>query len=202
MRVSRTQAQENHARVIETAAGLLRTHGYDGIGVADLMKAAGLTHGGFYRNFASKDDLIVKATRCALESTRTTLEQAQATAPEAAFTTLVTEYLSQRHCQATESGCILPALAADAARRDDPALRAVFREAIANYLAYLGSIAPTMPPHTQARKPEAILAELVGAVVLARAMGTGEQANDLLEAIVSDLKEVNTELAPMGTPGQ
>lgn len=190
MRVSRTQAQENHARVIDTAAGLLRAHGYDGIGVADLMKAAGLTHGGFYRNFASKDDLIVKATRSALEATRTTLEQAQADAPEAAFETLVGQYLSPRHCAELQSGCILPALAADAARRDDPALHAVFAEAIADYLAHLNTVAPTMPDRTAARPPAALLAELVGGVVLARALGTGEAADRLLEAIVRDLTEV------------
>jgi TetR/AcrR family transcriptional repressor of nem operon len=56
MRVSREKALENREQIIETAARLLREHGFDGIGVADIMKAAGLTHGGFYRNFASKDD--------------------------------------------------------------------------------------------------------------------------------------------------
>ena len=189
MRVSREKAQENHDRVIDTAAGLLREHGYDGIGVADLMQAAGLTHGGFYRNFASKDDLIVKATGHALEATRAMLEEAHAAAPEAAFRTLIEQYVSGRHRDGTASGCILPALAADSGRRNDPALRAVFVEAIEDYLRHLDAIAPTMPAGSRSRAPAAILSEMVGAIVLARAMGAGDRADNLLDAVVHDLTE-------------
>lgn len=190
VKVSREKAQENLDRVIDTAAGLLREHGYDGIGVADLMKAAGLTHGGFYRNFASKDDLIVKATSRALETTRETLKEGNVVAPEAAFRTLIEQYVSGRHRDGTASGCILPTLAADSARRDDPALRAVFVEAIDDYLRHLDAIAPTMPNGTRARAPAAMLSEMVGAVVLARAMGAGDSADDLLAAVVRDLTDV------------
>lgn len=189
MRVSREKAKENHERVIDTAAGLLREHGYDGIGVADLMKAAGLTQGGFYRNFASKDDLIVKATGRALEATGAMLQEELAAAPEAAFQNLIEHYLSGEHRDAKASGCILPALAADAARRDDPALRAVFVDAIEAYLHALDAIAPTMPEVSRSRAPAAILAEMVGAVVLARAMGTGDKADKLLGAVVHDLTD-------------
>jgi TetR/AcrR family transcriptional repressor of nem operon len=187
VRVTREKARENRDHVIDTAAGLLREHGYDGIGVADLMKAAGLTHGGFYRNFASKDDLIINATGRALESTRAVLEEALAAAPDSAFRALIERYVSGEHRDGTASGCILPALAADSARRDDPALRAVFVDAIEDYLRYLGAIAPTMPDGSRSRAPAAILAEMVGAVVLARAMGAGDRADTLLEAVVRDL---------------
>ena len=189
MRVSREKAQENQDRVIDTAAGLLRQHGYDGIGVADLMKAAGLTHGGFYRTFASKDDLIVQATERALESTRVLLEDGYAAAPEVAFRNLIEQYVSGRHRDGTASGCILPALAADSARRDDPALRAVFVHAIEDYLRHLEAIAPTMPDRSRSRAPAAILAEMVGAVVLARALGRGGKAKKFLDAVVRDLTE-------------
>ncbi len=194
MRVSREQAEENYQRVIDTAAGLLREHGYDGIGVADLMKAAGLTQGGFYRNFASKDDLIVKATGRALEATGAMLQEELTAAPEAAFQTLIAHYLSGEHRDGKASGCILPALAADSARRDDPALRAVFINAIEAYLHALAAIAPSMPEGARARAPEAILAEMVGAVVLARAMGAGDKADKLLDAVTRDL----TDAAPVG----
>jgi TetR/AcrR family transcriptional repressor of nem operon len=189
MKVSREKAQENHDRVIDTAASLLREHGYDGIGVADLMKAARLTHGGFYRNFASKGDLIVKATGRALASTRAMLEEGHAAEPEAAFRTLIEQYVSCRHRDGAASGCILPALAADSARRDDPALRAVFVEAIEDYLRHLDAIAPTMPDGSRSRAPAAILSEMVGAVVLARAMGASDRADNLLDTVVRDLTE-------------
>jgi TetR/AcrR family transcriptional repressor of nem operon len=191
VRVSREKAQENRDHVIDTAAGLLREHGYDGIGVSDLMKAAGLTHGGFYRNFATKDDLIVNATGRAVESTRAVLEEAHAAAPEAAFRTLIEQYVSAGHRDGMASGCILPALAADSARRDNPALRTVFVNAIDDYLRYLSAIAPTMPDGSRSRAPAAILAEMVGAVVLARAMGAGGKADTLLDAVVRDLTEAS-----------
>lgn len=192
MKVTKAQAHDNHERVIETAAGLLRERGYDGIGVLELMKSAGLTHGGFYRHFASKEDLIVQATARALATTETMLEAVHAAAPEAAFQTLVERYVSGRHRDGTAIGCILPALAADSARRDDPALRAVFVEAIEKYLRHLQAIAPTMPERSRARAPEAILAEIVGAVVLARAMGTGDKADTLLDTVVGDLTEADS----------
>jgi TetR/AcrR family transcriptional repressor of nem operon len=173
--------------VIDTAAGLLREHGYDGIGVADLMKAAGLTHGGFYGAFTSKEDLIVKATARALESTKATLEQKLAAAPEKAFHALIEEYVSGEHRDGMAAGCILPALAADSARRESPALRAVFVSAIEDYIRSLNDISPTMPVATRLRAPAAILSEIVGAVVLARAMGEGNGADALLRAVVQDL---------------
>lgn len=190
MKVSREKAKENHERVIDTAAALLREHGYDGIGIADLMKAAGLTQGGFYRNFASKDDLIVKATGRALEATGAMLQEKLAAAPETAFQILVEQYLSGQHRDGTANGCILPALAADSARRDDPALRSVFVDAIDAYLHALKAITPTMPEGSRSRDPAAILAEMVGAVVLARALGEGERADNLLDAVTRDLIEV------------
>ncbi|MEN3749932.1 TetR/AcrR family transcriptional regulator [Sphingomonas sp. HF-S3] len=188
MKVSREKARENHERVIDTAATLLRERGYDGIGVADLMKAAGLTHGGFYRNFASKDDLLVQATRHALDTSRDVLAQAQAESPEATFRALVERYVSSAHCDDAGGGCILPALAADAARRDDPALRQVFADAVAAYLRHLATLAPPAGTDgTPPRPPAAILAEMVGAVVLARALGEGEASQALLDEVVDDL---------------
>ena len=92
MRVSREKALENREQIIETAARLLREHGFDGIGVADIMKAAGLTHGGFYRNFASKDDLAVKASERAIADTTALLKDGLAQQPKDPFRELVERY--------------------------------------------------------------------------------------------------------------
>ena len=168
MRVSREKALENREQIIETAARLLREHGFDGIGVADIMKAAGLTHGGFYRNFASKDDLAVKASERAIADTTALLKDGLAQQPKDPFRELIERYVSSAHRDDPGSGCILPALAVDAARSDDPALRAVFITAIQDYLDQIGKLSSATPRATGSRHPAAILSEMVGAVILSR----------------------------------
>jgi len=189
MRVSREKALENREQIIETAARLLRQHGFDGIGVADIMKAAGLTHGGFYRNFASKDDLAVKASEHAIADTTALLKDGLAQQPPDPLRALIESYVSSAHRDDPGSGCILPALAADAARRDDPALRAVFITAIQYYLDQIAKLSSANPGATGSRHPAAILSEMVGAVILSRVIADAALANSLIAAVVTDFAE-------------
>jgi TetR/AcrR family transcriptional repressor of nem operon len=186
MRVSREKALENREQIIETAARLLREHGFDGIGVADIMKAAGLTHGGFYRNFASKDDLAVKASERAIADTTALLKDGLAQQPKDPFRELIERYVSSAHRDDPGSGCILPALAVDAARSDDPALRAVFITAIQDYLEQIGKLSSATRA-TGSRHPAAILSEMVGAVVLSRVIADNPLAESLIAAVVADI---------------
>jgi TetR/AcrR family transcriptional repressor of nem operon len=186
MRVSREKALENREQIIETAARLLREHGFDGIGVADIMKAAGLTHGGFYRNFASKDDLAVRASEHAIADTAALLKAGLAEQPQDPLRTLIERYVSSAHRDDPGSGCILPALAADAARRGDPALRAVFVTAIQYYLDEIAKLS-SAPPRGTGRHPAAILSEMVGAVVLSRVLADTPLAESLMAAVVADI---------------
>ena len=132
MRVSRQKALENREQIVETAARLLRQHGLDGIGVADMMNAAGLTHGGFYRNFASKNDLAVKASEHAMTGTKALLKNGLAQQPRDPLRALIERYVSSAHRDDPGSGCILPALAADAraARRSRSPRRLLHRDTI------------------------------------------------------------------------
>jgi TetR/AcrR family transcriptional regulator, transcriptional repressor for nem operon len=187
MRVSREKALENREQIIETAARLLRTHGFDGIGVADIMKAAGLTHGGFYRNFASKDDLAVKASEHAIADTKALLKDGLAQQPKDPFRELIERYVSSAHRDDPGSGCILPALAADAARRDDPALRAVFVTAIQYYLDQIAKLSSAPPGAAGGRHPAAILSEMVGAVILSRVIADDPLTESLIAAVVADI---------------
>jgi TetR/AcrR family transcriptional repressor of nem operon len=188
MRVSREKAQENREQIIETAARLLREHGFDGIGVADIMKAAGLTHGGFYRNFASKNDLTVKASEHAIADTIALLKNGLAQQqPQYALRAVVESYVSSAHRNDPGSGCILPALAADAARRDDPALRAVFFTAIQFYLDQIAKLSSAHPRAIGSRHPAAILSEMVGAVILSRVIADNPLADSLISAVVADI---------------
>src|SRR5437667_8051315 len=157
MRVSREKALENREQILETAARLLRKHGFEGIGVADIMKAAGLTHGGFYRNFASKDDLAVKASERAIANTTALLKNGLAQKPKDPLRALIEGYVSSAHRDDPGSGCILPALAVDAARSDDPARRAGFITAIQNYLEQIGNMSSGSLSATGSRTSSDIL---------------------------------------------
>jgi TetR/AcrR family transcriptional repressor of nem operon len=187
MRVSRERAIENRKQVIETAARLLRKHGFEGIGLGDIMKAAGLTHGGFYRNFTSKDDLTVKASEYAIADTKALLKNELAQQPQDPLRALIERYVSSAHRDDPGSGCILPALAADAARRDDPALRAVFNTAIQDYLDEIATLLLAAPKAAGSRHPAAILSEMVGAVILSRVIADAPRVDSLIAAVVADI---------------
>src|ERR1043165_6347139 len=97
MRVSRVQAEENRQKVIDVASRLFREHGFEGIGLKDLMEAAGLTHGAFYKQFASKDDLAAQASRRALESAFGRWSAAAESNPKDPLGAVVALYLSIGH---------------------------------------------------------------------------------------------------------
>lgn len=187
MKVSREKARENREQTLGAAACLLRERGLNGVGVADIMKAAGLTHGGFYRNFASKDELAVKAAERAIAQTIEQLKAGIAGASTDPLRLLVEAYVSPAHSGDPGSGCILPALAADAARSNDPALRTVFTDAIQYYLDQLAALSRDSKAAASSRHPAAILSEMVGAVILARVAEGSPLAQALMSAVVADL---------------
>src|SRR3954454_5382091 len=113
MKVTKTQARENRARIVETASTLFRERGYDGVGVADIMAAAGFTNGGFYKHFGSKADLMAEAAASGFSQSAANISGAD----PAAF---VKEYLSRGHRDARGIGCTFAALSGDAARQPEP----------------------------------------------------------------------------------
>src|SRR6187399_961994 len=117
MRVSRVQAEENRQTVINVAGRLFREHGFDGIGLKDLMEGAGLTQGAFYKQFASKDDLAAQASRRALESAFQRWSAAAAADPQDPLGAVISFYLSAEHCAERMDGCPVVALGSDAARQ-------------------------------------------------------------------------------------
>jgi TetR/AcrR family transcriptional regulator, transcriptional repressor for nem operon len=187
MKVSREKAQENRKLVIDTASRLLRERGLDGTSVIDIMKVAGLTHGGFYRNFTSKDDLATQASERAALKTKEAIVTGLAQIPDEPFRALIEHYVSSRHRDDPGSGCILPALAVDAARCDYPALRTLFTTVIQDYLEQLGKLAYRTSGSARDRHPGAILSEMVGAVILSRVIADEDMANLLMGAVVADI---------------
>lgn len=163
MKVTKAQVQENRARIVETAAMLFRERGYDGVGVAELMAAAGLTHGGFYKHFKSKADLMAEA---AAEG----LAQSAAMASDTDVTTFVNHYLSRQHRDAPGSGCTMAALCSDAARQPE-SIKAVFATGIERQLAVLEANQDADEDAKKRARAMMIntMAQAVGALVLSRA---------------------------------
>src|ERR1700761_1646079 len=116
MRVSREQFRENREKILEAAGRLFRERGFEAVGVADVMKAAGLTHGGFYGHFKSKDDLIAQATVAAGLPFVEQWAKAVETQGPKAFGTIAEQYLSDRHCQGVGAGCQIAAIGPEIAR--------------------------------------------------------------------------------------
>ena len=164
MKVTKTQALENRAHIVETASTLFRERGYDGVSVADLMAAAGFTHGGFYKHFRSKADLMAEAAASGFSQAVANLAGVDAVA-------FVNEYLSRKHREALGNGCTLAALSGDAARQPE-LIKKAFATGIENELA---TLARADGDQDESAKREAragridTLARVVGALVLSRA---------------------------------
>lgn len=165
MKVTKAQAQANRARIVETAATLFREKGYDGIGVADLMAAAGLTHGGFYKHFGSKADLMAEAATCSLAHSASKAE----TLSTVEF---IQHYLSRQHRDSPGQGCTMAALGGDAARQPEP-VRNAFAEGIEGWVATLNGLSGASQQGTSQADARAeqisAIAQVVGAMVLSRA---------------------------------
>jgi TetR/AcrR family transcriptional repressor of nem operon len=185
MKVTREQAAENRERILETAARLFREHGFDGIGVADLMQSAGLTHGGFYGQFASKEDLAAKACERALAQSAARIERVIAEHPRNTLQAVAASYLSARHRDQPGEGCAFVALGAEAPRHSS-AVRKVFAEALRLRVEKLMRLVPGAPA-ARRRKALATMASLVGAQVLARAVDDADLSNEILASVKASL---------------
>jgi len=183
MRVSREQAAENRSRVVEVAGRLFRERGFDGIGVADLMKAAGLTHGGFYGQFASKDQLAVEATERALERNAEVWRRRTSGEEGEPLRAVVDGYLSPRHRDRTGEGCVLAALAADAARSEVPGLRPALQRGLESLVATLTGLLPGRSEAARRRRALAKASAMVGALILARAVNDPALSEEILAAV-------------------
>lgn len=165
MKVTKAQAQANRAHVVETASKLFRERGYDGVGVADLMAAAGFTHGGFYKQFGSKTDLVAESTACGIAQTLALTGEG---ADPADF---VRRYLSREHRDSRATGCTMAALGGDAARQPD-SVRTAFATGIESLITAL-SPPSEMSPATDAGQTRSrivdLLSHAVGALVMSRA---------------------------------
>jgi TetR/AcrR family transcriptional repressor of nem operon len=192
VRVSRDQASQNRKRVVAVASALFREKGVDGVGISDLMSEAGLTHGGFYKQFRSKAELVEEACSLALEDTMAFWDSyvESAAEPRATF---VRGYLSDPHRDRVSEGCLLAALAGEASR-EPPAIREVFTRAIRSYADRLDQPADARTPESRAAALSNF-AEMVGALLLARVSNDPQLSRDILGAARANILGARPEAA-------
>jgi TetR/AcrR family transcriptional repressor of nem operon len=182
MKKSREETILTRERILASAARRFRESGFDGVSVKDLMHEAGLTHGAFYAHFPSKDALIGAACTAAFsESANQYGPRAEEGRPDA-VRRFLERYLSKAHLEAPGSGCMVPALAAEASRGSAEVQR-TFSHGIAAMIDRLADVTPGDEAHARRQRAIATLAEAVGAVVLARALEPGELQDSVLEAV-------------------
>jgi TetR/AcrR family transcriptional regulator, transcriptional repressor for nem operon len=182
MRYSREHKLETHARIVRKASVRLREKGAHGVGVADLMKEAGLTHGGFYAHFDSRDALVIEAFADAMDrSIERWRKIAEATPPEKRLATIVGTYLTPLHRDDPGHGCAIPTLGAEIAR-EGPKTRKAFAAKLEQMIDMLAEQIPDLPRKAARKKAMAVVATMMGALVMARVAGNGEFSDQILAA--------------------
>src|SRR5215470_5368653 len=174
MRYSKEHKLETHARIVKKASVRLRERGAHGIGVADLMKEAGLTHGGFYAHFDSREALVIEAFVDTMDqSTERWRKLAEQAPPEKRFAAIVDSYLTAAHRDDPGHGCAVPALGAEIAR-ESPKTRRAFAAKLDQMLDMMAEQMGDVPRKTARKQATAMLATMAGTLVLARIAGNSE----------------------------
>ncbi len=182
MRYSREHKQETHARIVRKASVRLREKGAHGIGVADLMKEAGLTHGGFYAHFDSRDALVIEAFAYAMDrSIEHWRKIADETPPEKRLATIIETYLSPTHRDDPGHGCAITSLGAEIAR-ESPKTRRAFAAKMDQLIQLIADQIQDMPPKAARKQATSLLATMMGTLVLSRIAGSGEFSDEVLQA--------------------
>ncbi|MEZ0171214.1 TetR/AcrR family transcriptional regulator [Microvirga sp. TS319] len=171
MKVSREQMVENRRRILDAASRLFRAKGFDAVSVAEVMKAAGLTHGGFYGHFSSKDDLVAQTLAHVL---------AADAGGGGDLRPYLDAYLSPRHRDNAADGCPTAGLAADI-RHQTAAARVAMTEGLRSQIDRISEALPGVSPADRRRAAIGSWAAMVGAVILARAIDDPALSDEVLE---------------------
>jgi TetR/AcrR family transcriptional repressor of nem operon len=182
MRYSKEHKQETHDRIVKKASVRLREKGAHGIGVADLMKEAGLTHGGFYAHFDSREALVIEAFGYAMDrATDRWRKLAGEVPPEKRLAAIIDTYLSPTHRDDPGRGCAVPALGAEIAR-ESLKTRKAFAVKLEQMIDMMADQILDVPPKTARKQAMATLAAMIGTMVLSRIAGNGAFSDEILAA--------------------
>ena len=195
MRPSRTNARTaakdaTHERIVSVAARAIRRSGYDGTGVADIMKEAGLTHGAFYSHFTSREAMLAEAAaKACAESAAAAAEVVASVPPGMALSSMLGAYLSRQHVEHVETGCPLAALGSETSRQA-PEVRRVATRHIKAMIDLVARESPDWGQHGAHERALVTLSTMVGAVLLARAVDEPGLSDSLREAALKHLTSV------------
>lgn len=182
MRYSKDHKAETHERIVKNASVRLRERGAASLGVAELMKEAGLTHGGFYAHFPSRDALISEAFAHAMQQATGRWRKRAEQAPDGKrLASIVNGYLSTEHRDDAGNGCALPSLGVEASRAN-PKIRKAFTTKLEDMIGVLAEQFPNLSPKAARREAIAAVSTMMGAMILARTAGTGEFSDEILSA--------------------
>src|SRR5258707_10325147 len=180
MRYSREHKLETHARIVKKASVRLRERGAHGIGVADLMKDAGLTHGGFYAHFDSREALVIEAFAYAMDRGREHWRKlAEQVPPNKRLAMIVDSYLAPTHRDDPGHGCAVPTLGAEIAR-ESPKTRKAFAAKLEQMIDMIAEQIQDVPRKAARKQAIAALTTMMGTLVLSRIAGSGEFSDEIL----------------------
>jgi TetR/AcrR family transcriptional regulator, transcriptional repressor for nem operon len=177
---SQADKAASHQRIVKAAAARIRRDGIDGVSVPQLMSDAGLTHGGFYRHFSSRDELVAEAVDAALAHGSRRTDEAARIGGVAALTAIIDGYLSQLHRDKPETGCAVAALPTDISRSSTRA-RHAYSDQVRRYINLLADLALPSDPDTNRDEAHLILAALVGALSMSRAVNDPDLSDEILD---------------------
>jgi TetR/AcrR family transcriptional regulator, transcriptional repressor for nem operon len=184
---SRAEKIKTHRRIVSIASKKFREEGLAGVGIAELMKEAGLTVGGFYKHFASRNDLVAEAVSSAFGGWKRRVDAAASGGPSISLAKLIDDYLNEAHRDNPGSGCAFSALAPEIAR-SDKRTRSLTSEQVRNDIQLVATLLPGRDKRTARSRAILIFSALVGAMSLARAVSDEALSHEILETVGEHLK--------------
>jgi TetR/AcrR family transcriptional repressor of nem operon len=184
---SKAQKARTHKRIVAIASKRFREKGLAGFGIAELMKEAGLTVGGFYKHFDSRDDLVAEAVNSAFGGWKRRVDAAKSGGPPVSYDNLIDDYLSEAHRDNSGAGCAFSALAPEIARSDERT-RALTSEQVGSDIQLIAALRPAKNKRTERSRAILTFSALVGAMSLARAVSDVALSREILETVTELLK--------------
>ena len=184
---SRAEKAKTHKRIVSIASRKFRQEGLAGVGIAELMKEAGLTVGGFYKHFDSRDDLVAEAVSSAFGGWQRRVDAAKSGGPSVSLAKLIDEYLNETHRDNPGSGCAFSALAPEIAR-SDKRTRSLTSDQVRSDIRLIATLLPGRDNRTARSRAILVFSALVGAMSLARAVSDEALSREILETVGELLK--------------
>jgi TetR/AcrR family transcriptional repressor of nem operon len=188
MGYSKAQKAKTHDRIVKLASKRFREEGLAGIGIAELMREAGLTVGGFYKHFDSRDQLVAEAVSSAFGGWKRRAEAAKSSGPPVSYEKLIDDYLSETHWDNPGTGCAFSALAPEIARADKQ-IRTLTAEQVRNDIHLIANLYPAKDKRIARSRAILTFSALVGAMSLARAVSDEALSREILNTVAELLRD-------------